>query len=113
MTRETTYERRCETDKAVCLDEFVEVDTKKLHSDAKVAPKVEVFRHFDDIVFVIGIPFPEVVEDLYLYKSLMMETFLVSNDLYGDRLASAMIAATQDLTKRTFPEGIRDFVSER
>ena len=129
LTLETAYEGRCETNKAIRFDELVEIDAQEFHSDAEVAPKVEVFRHLDDIMFLIGVlwnlvskergeveevanPFAEVVENLYLDQGLMVETFLVPDDLYSDRLASTMVATAQDLAKGTLPKCVHHLVSE-
>ena len=89
-----------------------------------------MFRHLYDIVLLIRIlrgfmserkvqpkeltnPFPEVIKYLYFDQSLVVETFLVADDLDGDRLTSAVIATTQDLAERTFPKCVRDLISER
>ena len=58
-------------------------------------------------------PFPEVIKDLYLDQGLVMETFLVADDLDSDRLTSAVITTTQDLAEGTFPKCVRDLISER
>jgi hypothetical protein len=129
LTREAAYEGCCETNKAIRFDEFVEVDAQQFHSDAEVAPKVEVLRHLDDVMFLIGVlwnlvskercevkevanPFAEVVKNLYLDQSLVVETFLVPDDLDSDRLASTMVTTTQDLAEGTLPKCVHHLVSE-
>ena len=55
LAREASNERRREADEPIRLDQFVKVDAQELHCDAKVAAEVEVFRHFDNVVLLIGV----------------------------------------------------------
>ena len=57
-------------------------------------------------------PFPEVIKDLYLDQSLVMETFLVADDLDSDGLTSAVITTAQDLAEGAFPKRVRDLIAE-
>lgn len=55
LDREPANEGRREADEAVGLDELVQVDAQKLGRDAEVVPEVEVLRHDDDAVLLVGI----------------------------------------------------------
>ncbi len=55
-------------------------------------------------------PFTQIVQDLDLHKCLMMEPFLVSDDLNGHRFTSTVISTMQNLTKRSLPERVNHFV---
>ena len=55
LAREAPDERSREADEAVRLDEFVQVDAEKFHRDTEVVTEVEVLRHLDDMVLLLGI----------------------------------------------------------
>ena len=55
MSRKAPDEIRCETRKIVGLDQLVQVDAQKFHSDTQMATEIEVFRHFDNMVFLISV----------------------------------------------------------
>ena len=45
----------CEAMEVVRLDELVEVDAQELHRNAEMSAEVEVLRHLDDMVLLLGI----------------------------------------------------------
>ena len=55
LTRETANEPGRETMEVVRLDELVEVDAQELHRNAEMSAEVEVLRHLDDMVLLLGI----------------------------------------------------------
>lgn len=90
--------------------------------------EVKVLCHFDDMVFLLMVlsekvgtemkgtfenthPFPQIIQDLDFNQGLVMEAFLVSNDLDGHRFTRAVVAAVQDLTKRAFTQNVDDLVA--
>lgn len=50
-----TDQSGCKAYKSVCLDELIEIDAEKFHSNAEVISEVEVFGHFDHVMFFIRI----------------------------------------------------------
>ena len=58
-------------------------------------------------------PFPQIIQDLDLHQSLMMESLLIPDDLDRDRTSRTMISTLQNLTKRPFPQQSDDLVSIR
>ena len=58
-------------------------------------------------------PFPQIVEDLDLHQSLVVEPLFIADDLDGHGLARTVIAAVQHLSKRTLPERVNDLVPIR
>lgn len=42
-----------EADKAIGLDQFVQVDAEQFHRDAEMVPEVKVFCHLDNMVLLI------------------------------------------------------------
>ena len=79
--------------------------------------EVEVFLHLDGVVFPFLIlsnqsvrrrrakaqsgahPFPQIIQNLDLNQGLMMEAFLVTDDLDSHRLARAVVATLQNLSE--------------
>ena len=55
LARETTNETGREAMEVVRLDQFVEVDAQELHRNAEMSAEVEVLRHLDDMVLLLGI----------------------------------------------------------
>lgn len=55
LTSESPDESCRESDKAVCLDELVEVDAQQLHGDAQVTAEIEVLSHLDHMVLLFRI----------------------------------------------------------
>lgn len=120
LDREPADQGGRKSGKRVGLDELVEVDTEQLGDDAKVTSEVEVIRHSDhemvilgilhlsaftlpvDIIVILTDPFAELLKDLDLDKSLSVEPFLVSDDLDGDRLTRLVIPSLHDLPERPF-----------
>jgi len=87
-----------------------------------------MFRHLDDMVFLIGIleassikcisvrgksayPFPQTVQDFDLNQRLVVEPLLVTDDFDSDRLARAMISTLENLAKGALTKRVNDFVA--
>lgn len=113
LRREPADQNRGEPNKAVGLDELVQVDTQKLSHDTQVTPKVKVFRHPNQVVLVLGVPFDQLLEDLDLDQGLMVETLLVADNLDSDRFARLVVSALNDLPERALAKDPNDFVSIR
>ena len=69
-----------------------------------MAPEVEALIEIDHIVSFVRIPFFQFLQDVNLDESLLMKSFLVSDDLDGDELPRLVIYATDHLPKATFSE---------
>lgn len=57
-------------------------------------------------------PFDEVLENLDLDKRLVMEAFLVADDLDSNHITRLVIAALENLSERSLPENVNDLVAE-
>ena len=55
LTREATNETGREPMEVVRLDQLVEVDAQELHRNAQVSTEVEMFGHFNDMVFLFRV----------------------------------------------------------
>lgn len=53
LSSEAPNESGREPDKAVGLDQFVEVDAQQFHSNAQVSTEVKVLGHLDDVVLLV------------------------------------------------------------
>ena len=58
-------------------------------------------------------PFPETIQDLDLYQSLVVETLLVPDDLDCYGLAGTMVAAVEHLSEGALTQRIYDLVTIR
>ena len=58
-------------------------------------------------------PFAQLLKDVDLNQSLLMEPLLVTDDLDGHGLARAVITAVKHLAERAFAEGIDNLISVR
>lgn len=129
LDREPTDEGRREAGEAVGLDELVQVDAQQLGDDAEVTSERERVDHSNDKVLLVGVlqveslanarggshrpthPVDEVLEDLDLDQSLVVEPLLVPNDLDRDHLARLVIPALQYLPERSLAEDVDGFVA--
>lgn len=50
---EPTNQRSRKPNKAIRLDELIQVDTQEFHGNAQVTTEVEVFRHLDNMMLLI------------------------------------------------------------
>ena len=127
MTRKAPDQRGCESNKAIRFDELVKIDAQELSGNAEMASEVEVFCHLDHMVLLLRIlkrvnnvrekrdtsyPFTKVVQNLDFHEGLMVEPFLIPDNLHSNGLASAMVPATEHLAKRSFAQGVHDLVAE-
>jgi hypothetical protein len=110
LAREAPYQSGREPNKPVCLDQFVQIDAEQFHSDAEVIAEVKVFSHLDNMMFFFLVleiagkslnveyrgmgayPFAKIIQDLDLHQRLVMETFLVTDDLNRNRFACLVIS---------------------
>lgn len=120
---EPTNQRSRKPNKAIRLDELIQVDTQEFHGNAQVTTEVEVFRHLDNMMLLIVVlggrkkrgggnqtkhneakqqqleqelgayPFSETVQNLDFHEGLVVEPLLIADDLYGNRLSRTMIPA--------------------
>ena len=64
----------------------------------------------DHVVLVVLIVEVEVLQDLEFHASLVLELFLVSDDLDGDHLLGFVVHAFDGLPKATLSQKLEDFV---
>ena len=55
LAREAADQASRETVEVVGLDELVVIDAEEFHSDAQVSTEVEMFGHFNDMMFLIRV----------------------------------------------------------
>ena len=71
-------------------------------------PEHELLLDSDDVLLVLGIVVPQLVQDLGFNKALFVESLLVSEHLEGDTLFVLVIVALEDLAKAALAEPTRD-----
>jgi hypothetical protein len=57
LDSESPDQRRRESAKVVRLDQLVQVDTEQFGDDTKMTSKVEMIRHSNHVMFILGILF--------------------------------------------------------
>lgn len=55
LTSEPANQCGSESDKVIGFDQLVEVDTQQFRCNAEMTPEVEVFRHFDNMMFLVRV----------------------------------------------------------
>ena len=68
----------------VVLNEIVHVDAQTFESYQEVLPKHHKVIHSNDVVLIEFVVQVQILQSLQLDASLILELFLVSNDLDGD-----------------------------
>lgn len=96
--------------KAVRLDHLVQVDTEQLGDNAQMASEIEVLGNLDEVVLILWVPLDQILQDLDLDQSLVMETFLVADDFDGNALTGLVVSTLQDLSKRSFTQKAHDLI---
>ena len=97
--------------KVVALNELIEVYAEKLESDAKVLAKHYVVFHADDVAFVLRIIVSQVLQNLNLDCRLVVEAFLVTNDLECNELTLLVVKHTQSLPETALAEEIDHLIA--
>lgn len=97
--------------KPIALDKLVQINAEALKRNAEMVSEKEMARHTDIVVFILRVPFNEILENLDLHEGLRMEPFLVANHLDGHRLAREMVKAFEHLAKRAFAHDLQDLVT--
>lgn len=52
---EPSDQRGCESNKCICFDQFIKIDTHQLHCYAQVIAEIKMIIHFNDVMFLIRI----------------------------------------------------------
>jgi hypothetical protein len=55
LGRKSTNEGSSKANKAISLNQLVQVDTKQLHSNTQMVSEVEMLSHLDDMMFFIRV----------------------------------------------------------
>lgn len=97
--------------KVVALNELIEVYAEKLESDAQVLAKHYVVFHADDVAFVLRIIVSQVLQNLNLDCRLVVEAFLVTNDLECNELTLLVVKHTQSLPETALAEEIDHLIA--
>lgn len=96
----------------VVLDELIEVDGEEFERDDEVLAEYEVVLDHDDVVSIIRVILLEVLEDLQFHSSLVLELFLVPDELHSDQLVGLVVQTLNGLAEAPFPEELEDLKSE-
>lgn len=81
MAGKAAYQCRCKANETVSFDQLIKIYAEQLHSNAQVVPEVEMLCHFDHMMLFLSIPFAQVVKNLDLHQSLVVESLLVPDNL--------------------------------
>lgn len=73
-------------------------------------PKVEVIQHMNNVVRLVLILQPQVVQNPDLHQRLVVKPLLVPYDLDGNLRADAMIKCSDDLPEGTLADNLQDLV---
>lgn len=73
--------------------------------------KIEVVQHVYDIVRLVFILQPEMVEDPDLHQRLVMEALLVADDLDGHLAPGAVVQGSDHLAEGSLANDLEDLVS--
>lgn len=68
-----------------------------------------MFFYVNDVQRVVRVEILQVRENVHFDETLLLETFLVANDLQGDHFLLLVIVATQNETERAFAQRLEDF----
>jgi len=55
LAREPANKGSRKPNKAICLDQLVQIDAEQFHGYAEVVSEVEMFIHLDDVMFFIRV----------------------------------------------------------
>lgn len=75
--------------------------------------KIERVQHVDDVMRTICVLLAQLIEQSHLDQSLMMEAFLVADDLDGDVLAGHVIDGAHHLAEAALADDLEDLVAIR
>lgn len=95
----------------VHLDEFVKVDGEHFEGDHEVLPEVELVHAADDVLLVLWIFLIQVLDQFGLHKTLLIEPFLVLQNLQSTIFPLLVIVALEDHTETAFSNFLDNFVS--
>lgn len=94
----------------VHFDELVQVDGQHLERDDQVLPEDKLVQPFDDVLLVLRIVIIQMLHELGLNQSLLIQPLLVLQDLQRHVHLFLVVIAPQDLAKRTLPNLLGDLV---
>jgi len=83
---------------------LVEVDAENFEDDADVVAERERVEHVDDVVPVVGVLFPQLIEDADLLARLTMKPLLVANDLERHLDVVLVVLGLDHLAETAAPE---------
>lgn len=78
-----------------------------------MVPKVEVVEHVDDVVRLVLVLQPQVVQHAHLHQRLVVEPLLVPDDLDGHLVPGAVVQRPDHLPEGALADHFEDFVSVR
>ena len=108
LLREAADESQREPPEVVVLEEIVQVDGEELEGDAQVAAEVEVFLHLHQVVLVLLVLVPQVLQNLELHQRLLVKPLLVPYHLHGHRTSRLVVVTAHHLPEATLAELVDD-----
>lgn len=99
--------------KLIPLNELVQVHAEQLEGDADVVAEDEVIDHVDHVVVVVDVLGPQVLQDLDLLLSLLVEPLLVPDHLQGHLGLGLVVKGLDHLPKAPFANHPEHLCGER
>lgn len=92
------------------LAQFIEIDMKQLEDQTGMPSKEKCMLQLDDIGFELRIEHHHIFQDFDLYFSLLVELWLISDDLQGHHFSLFVVEGFKNLTERALAEAIHDLI---
>ena len=108
LLREAADESQREPPEVVVLEEIVQVDGEELEGDAQVAAEVEVLLHLHQIMLVLLVLVPQVLQNLELHQRLVVKPLLVPYHLHRHRSSHLVVVTAHHLPEATLAELVDD-----
>lgn len=106
---EAAHQSDGDTLEVVALDELVQVHRQHFERENQMLAEHELLSDADDVLFVLRVSVAQLVEDLGLNETLLVEALLVTQDLQGGDFFLLMIISLEHLAKATLAEATSDF----
>jgi len=103
-------QRQRHSHEVVVLNELVEIDREQLKRNDQVLPETQVVFYSDDVVLVVRVFLKQVLQNLQLHLSLVLELLFVPNNFQSDYFTCFMIKTLEGLSKGPFAQEPLDFV---
>lgn len=92
----------------VAFDKLIEIHTQHFKNQDQMLAEDKFLFDADDILFVFGVIVTQLLEDLRLDQSLLVEALFVSEDFKSSIFLILMIEALEDLAKAALAKPVDD-----